>query len=326
MEMATLGKTGLQVSRLGAGLAEIGNLALSDADEAGRVLNTALDGGINFLDTAECYLISEELIGRTVAHRRSEYVLATKAGHVSGGYAGENWTGRTVADSIDRSLVRMKTDYLDLVQLHAYDLDGPPRDDVLEALMAAKDAGKTRFVGYSADNQHARWAIESGLFDTLQTVFSLLDQHARTRVFGLAEDKGVGIIVKRPIAAGMWGVDGVSRDYSGNDRLVKVLLPRGQAIAKMGPIPGAPDDRILLALGFVLAHPEVNSAIVGTRNPSHMASNIRMVENELPIPMEAVEELHRRYDLLGDDWLQVDTFQTQVEALAGPKVGGRTSS
>jgi len=111
MEMATLGRTGLKVSRLGAGLYEIGRL--TDVAAAGRLLNTTLDGGINFLDTAACYDNSEEWIGRTISHRRQEYILATKAGHVIGGYQGEEWTPKTITDSIDRSLVRMRTDYLD---------------------------------------------------------------------------------------------------------------------------------------------------------------------------------------------------------------------
>jgi aryl-alcohol dehydrogenase-like predicted oxidoreductase len=87
LKTTVLGKTGLKVSRLGAGLGEIG--LLSDASLAGQLLNLALDRGINFLDTAACYGKSEEWIGRTISHRRSEYILATKAGHVVEGLLGE---------------------------------------------------------------------------------------------------------------------------------------------------------------------------------------------------------------------------------------------
>ena len=300
MQMTTLGNTGLKVSRLGAGLAEIGEqLTLGDVAVAGRVLNAALDSGINFLDTAACYGISEELIGRTIAHRRSEYVLATKCGHVTGGYTGQPWTAQTVRDSIDRSLTRMKTDHLDLVQLHSCDVAVLERGDVIQALMEAREAGKTRFIGCSGDNEAAKWAIESGLFDTLQTSFNLVEQHARTRLFRLAEDKGMGIITKRPIANGVWGAERSPRSYADE------YFRRAQVMSQMGPIPGAPDDRILLAMGFVLAHPEVDTAIVGTRNPSHTLANIAMVENQLPIPTEAVEELHRRFDQVGQGWTQL---------------------
>ena len=94
MEMRELGRTGMNVSVLGLGLAEIPrhDYAYSDVEATARVLNNALDNGINFLDTAACYGETEEMMGRTVAGRRSEYYLATKAGHVTGGASGEPWT------------------------------------------------------------------------------------------------------------------------------------------------------------------------------------------------------------------------------------------
>ena len=177
MDMNILGNTGLQVSRLGIGLAEIGvQITHEEGSEAARVLNIALDNGINFLDTAGCYGISEELIGNSISHRRDEYILATKCGHATGDYQGESWTAQTIRDSVDRSLERMKTDYLDLVQLHSCSVDILKRGEVTEALLDAQRIGKTRFVGFSGDNESANWAIDSGLFDTLQTTFNLVDQ------------------------------------------------------------------------------------------------------------------------------------------------------
>jgi len=300
MRLATLGNTGLEISPLGAGLSEIGSdLTLDDVAEAGRVLNAALDGGINFLDTAACYGISEELVGLTIADRRDEYVLATKCGHVAGGYTGQPWTAQTVRDSIDRSLVRMKTDHLDLVQLHSCELSILERGEVIQALLQAREAGKTRYVGYSGDNEAAVWAVESGLFDTLQTSFNLVEQRARTRLFPQAEAKGMGIIVKRPIANAVWGATRSPRPYADG------YYRRAQVIAGMGPIPGAPDDPVLLAMGFTFAHPEVDTAIVGTRNPSHMLANIDLAEKGTWIPQEVVEELHRRFDQVGEQWAQL---------------------
>ena len=197
MQMTPLGETGLSVSRLGAGLARIGvELTMNDIKEAELVLNAALDEGINFLDTAACYDISEELVGHTVAHRRDEYILATKCGHVTGGASGTEWSTQTIQDSIDRSLERMKTDHLDIVQLHSCELDILERGEVVEALLNAKQSGKTRFVGYSGDNEAALWAVESGFFDTLQTSFNVVDQHARSKLFVPAKSKGMGIIIK----------------------------------------------------------------------------------------------------------------------------------
>lgn len=300
MEMRSLGNTGLKVSRLGAGLFQIGHeLTLTDGAEAARVLNAALDGGINFLDTSACYGISEELIGRAIAHRRQEYILATKCGHATGGYKGEEWTAQTIRDSIDRSLVRLKTDYLDLVQLHSCGAEVLERGEAIRVLLNAKDEGKTRYIGYSGDNDAALWAVDSGLFDTLQTSFNLVDQHARTRLFPQAKAKNMGIIVKRPIANGMWGASKSLSAYTDE------YFERAQIMAEISPMPGAPENRILLALGFTLYHDEVDVAIVGTSNLKHMRLNIACVENELPIALEAVEELHRRFARMGQQWIQM---------------------
>ena len=301
MESTTLGNTGLEVSRLGLGLAEIGSLSLNDLAQAASVLNQALDNGITFLDTAACYGSSEELVGNAVAHRRDEYVLATKCGHVSGEYEGQPWTADTVRDSIDRSLVRLKTDHLDLVQLHSCDMDTLKRGDATEALLRAKEAGKTRFVGYSGDNEEARWAVESGLFDTLQTSFNLVDQHARSKgLLDLAEERGMGVIAKRPIANGVWDTVASSRPYTDD------YFKRARVLAGMGRIKGAPGDGVLLALGFVLAHPSIGTAIVGTSNPDHLLTNIQSVESGITLRPDALEELYRRFDLVGGNWLQLE--------------------
>jgi aryl-alcohol dehydrogenase-like predicted oxidoreductase len=297
MQERTLGKTGLKVTRLGVGLAEIG----SGVDEAqvAQVLNHALDSGINFLDTSACYGDSEELIGRTVSQRRDEYVLATKCGHIAVGYEGQEWTAQTIQDSIDRSLKRLQTDHLDLVQLHTCGVDVLERGEVIQALQDAQRAGKTRFIGYSGDNEAAAWAIESGVFDTLQTSFNLVDQHARTRLFPKAQAKNMGIINKRPIANGAWGASKSPSGYA--DR----YFERAQVMQGMGPLPGSVEHRILLALGFTLAHDAVDTAIVGTQNREHMRMNIEWVNSKLPISPAIVEELHRRFDEIEEDWVQL---------------------
>lgn len=305
MEKTPLGKTGLEVSRLGVGLAEIGNeLSFEEAEQAASVLNAALDAGINFLDTAACYGISEELIGRTVSNRRDEFVLATKAGHVRGGYSGEPWSYATVRDSVDRSLKRLDTDYLDIVQLHSCGIDVLERGDCIRALQDAKAAGKVRHVSYSGDNESAHWAVDSGLFDTLQTSFNLTEQGARTSgLLEKAEARGMGVIIKRPIGGGTWARarrgEQTRRGYDSE------YLQRAQEMASDGPLPDEPGDPILLALGFTLAQPEVDVAIVGTKDPSHMQSNIKQVEEGLPISHAAVAELQKRWEAHGGSWRQL---------------------
>lgn len=300
MEQRTLGKTGLQVSRLGVGLAEIGfQLTFDEVEKAGKVLNTALDNGITFLDTAACYDISEELIGRTVSNRRNDFVLASKCGHVTGGYEGEAWTAQTVRDSIDRSLVRMKTEVIDLMQLHSCGVDVLEKGDVIEELQKAKQAGKVRYIGYSGDNESALWAVESGIFDTLQTSFNLTDQRAYTTgLLAKAQEKGMGIICKRPIGNGAWGVDKSPREYADE------YHRRASIMQQDGPLPNAPDNRIWLALGFTLAHDAVDTAIVGTQNPDHMRSNIDWLNSLPPLSEETVTALHERFKAHDDEWVQ----------------------
>ena len=297
MDKRQLGKTDMHVTRLGVGLSEIG-FGRVEEQTAADVLNTALDAGINFLDTAECYDVSEELVGKAVSHRRKDFFLATKTGHVAGGYVGEEWTAKTVRDSIDRSLKRMKTDYVDLVQLHSCSVEILEKGDVINVLQEAKQAGKTRYIGYSGDNAAATWAVESGLFDTMQTSFNLADQKARMGLFAKAKAKGMGIIVKRPIANGAWGAKASPSSYANS------YFERSQKMLALGDIPEAPDNRILMALGFTLAHDEVDVAIVGTKTPKYMQGNVEMIK-QLPISKTAISELYRRFEKLGKNWMQL---------------------
>ncbi len=307
MKTTTLGKTGLKAGVLGAGLAEIGfELSLSPADvkQAGDVLNRALDSGLTFLDTAACYKVSEELIGLTVSKRRSEFVLATKAGHASG-LPSDDWTYETVKASVERSLSRMKTDRLDIVQLHSCGIAVLERGDVIRALQEAKKAGKVRFLGYSGDNEAAHWAVKSGHFDTLQTSFNLADQHARTTgLFKEAESRGMGIIIKRPIAGGTWGAVRKGKQAQNVRGYDDTYFKRNTDMAAAGPIAGEPTDPVEFAMGFTFAHPEVDVAIVGTKNPAHMASNLGLINKGLNLGRPAVEEMHKRFDKLGKDWKQ----------------------
>lgn len=288
----------MQVTRLGFGLAEIGSADLKDTHPT-EVLNAALDAGINFLDTAACYGLSEELIGNAVSSRRDEYYLATKAGHLTGGYQGEEWSAQTIYDSIERSLRRLKTDRLDLVQLHSCSVDVLERGEAVEALQRAQQEGKTRYIGYSGDNEAAAWAVESGIFDTLQTSFNLVDQKARFSLLGKAKAQGVGVIIKRPIANSAWGADSSPSDYAAD------YFGRAQQMAAQTPLPGAPADRMALALGFTLSHDEVDVAIVGTKTPKYMRSNVALVAQGISLKNETLTELYHRFEAAGRDWEQL---------------------
>ena len=303
----TLGRTGLKVSRLGIGLAAISQETLEDIASVEKVLAAALDSGINFFDTAECYHDSEEMVGRTISARRDEFYLATKFGHSlseDGHDIVGAWSADAITASIDRSLKRLRTDHVDLLQLHTCDLDVLQKGEAIEAAQRARDAGKTRFIGYSGDNEPAMWAVESGLFDTLQTSFNLTDQRPRLGLLKAAKRQDMGVIIKRPIANGAWGsAANPTANLRWGPDYGDVYWRRGRAMTGMGPIENAPQDRIAMSLGFLFGHPEVDTAIVGTRNVSHLKSNIALVEASVSVPESVTAELYRRWDLLDDDWV-----------------------
>ena len=198
MEKRKLGKTDMVVTVLGYGGAEVG-FQNETVDTVTRLLNAALDAGLNTIDTAECYNASEELIGQAVSHRRSEYNLFTKCGHKSG-LDLPDCDPRMLEQSIDRSLARLRTDHVDLLQLHTCSEEMLRAGDVIAVAQKARDAGKCRYIGYSGDSMAAKYAVECGAFDTLQTSCSIADQECIDLTLPLAIERQVGVIVKRPPA------------------------------------------------------------------------------------------------------------------------------
>ena len=289
MERRTLGRTGLEVSALGFGGAEIGFQGASLADVE-RLLGSALDAGLNVIDTAECYANSEELIGQAVSRRRGDFHLFTKCGH-SAGLPYEDWDLKLLAESIDRSLQRLKTDRVDLVQLHTCSEEILRRGDVIAVLQKARDAGKTRLIGYSGDSQAAKYAIECGAFDTLQTSVSIADQEPITLTLPLALERGMGVIAKRPIANAIW----MREEDAASDTYGKRLQTLGYDFLKT-------DDAVSVALRFTLAQPAVATAIVGTRNPERWGQNARLLDAG-PLPASQVEAIRARWqEVAQPDW------------------------
>jgi len=311
MEMSYLGNTGLKISRLGIGLAEIGyqyNLSSENILEVSNLLNTAIDSGINFLDTSGCYGVSEELIGKTVSKRRGEYILATKCGHSPTRKPfekhPEDWLTSTVEQNINTSLKRLKTDYVDLLQIHSCSLEILKKGEIIEALQKIRDSGKTRFIGYSGDNEAANYAMSLGIFDTLQTSFSLVDQKARLDLFPDVQKNNTGLIIKRPIANASWRP--TKRPiYVIDDYYIDYYLDRANEMIELGPLVNEPENSIELALGFVLSHNLVDTSIVGTQNEKHLLNNIALVEKGIDLDKNLINELYARFDKLGDDWIQM---------------------
>src|SRR5262249_31777732 len=176
LEQRRLGRTDMVASVLGFGGSEIGYQGVSGRT-VGRLLGGALDAGLNVIDTAECYDESESLIGRAIGKRRAECYLFTKGGH-AGGWGRADWSATAILAGIERSLRRLATDHLDLVQLHSCTLAELKRGGAIEGLERARERGWVRYIGYSGDGEAARYAVECRRFDALQTSVSIADQEA----------------------------------------------------------------------------------------------------------------------------------------------------
>lgn len=241
-----LGKTGLRVTPIGYGAFKIGRnegikypagYALPSEAEVQRLLNGILDLGINLIDTAPAYGLSEERIGQAIGHRRREFVLSTKVGEsFEGGRSRYDFSAAAVRASVERSLRRLRTEVLDLVFIHS---DGRDvwimrQTDVVEALVDLKEAGKIRAVGLSGKTvEGAKAAVEWA--DALVVTLNANDR-SHEDVIAEAAQKGVGVIVKKGLASGH--------------------LDAAQAI------------------GYVLGHPGVSSLLVGSLSLEHMAANV----------------------------------------------------
>lgn len=274
MRQRTLGRTGLAVSELGFGAWEIGWTPVEEGKEIGRLLNRALDCGINFVDSSAAYRWSEELIARYIGHRRHEFIFATKCGSWRVQQADGEWvqtldySAAAIAPQIDRSLQRLKTDCIDLIQLHSPSYDDLVHEDGLDGLKKAQEQGKVRFIGISADGDAAVKAVEMGAFDSLQITYNIL-QCEPVSIIAAAREKGMGIIIKEPIASAMYER---SRPDGGQRDLWDVAQRRLGA-ETIGDLP-----RVEASLRWLLSNPDVHTAIVGTTNLDHLEANIASVE------------------------------------------------
>ena len=286
MEMTTLGRTGMQVTRLCFGAMTLGRWGNTDEGECIRMVHRALDGGINFIDTADVYGAgdSETILGKALAGRRDEVILATKVNHQFG--EGPNHSGnsrRWIARQIDGSLRRLKTDWIDLYQLHRPD----PSTDISESLGALTDlvrAGKVRSIGTSTFPAHeiveAHWAADRRALERPaceQAPYSLLVRGIEGDVLPVTQRYGMGAIIWSPLCAGwLTGLYRKGRELPPSQRGVLVpgrfdlSLPGNQAkfdaveqLALLAEEVGLTLPQ--LALGFILEHPGVTSAIIGPR-------------------------------------------------------------
>ena len=278
VEYRRLGRTDLQVSVVGFGGLSIG-LASTEQQRVTRLLNQALDNGLNMIDTAECYghpdkNHSEILIGNAIGSRRDEYVLGSKVGHENGHFGqGADWTSASIQRTIEQSLERLKTDHLDIVHLHGCTVEVLKAGEVIEALKQARDAGKIRFLGYSGSGERVRYAIETNEFDVVQLTLNVFEQNAIDDLLPLTQERDIGVIAKRPIGNAVWRFPerpewGWYAEYWDLIEPLDYPFFTGDALADPGPKGAAG-----MALRFVTSTPGLHTAIVGTTSPGRWTQN-----------------------------------------------------
>jgi aryl-alcohol dehydrogenase-like predicted oxidoreductase len=275
-------------------------------------LGAAHEAGINVLDTAAMYGDAEEKLGRLlVAGRRRKFLIFTKCGlHLPkltgflrrglrrarrsfGKMLGQppfEWHPSTLQSNIEESLRLLRTDCIDLVQLHSCSDEILKRGEVIQALLRAKDAGKVRFIGYSGDRSAALWAANSGCFHAVQVSVNVADQQALDDIIPKALTAGLGVIAKRPIANAVWRSAGRPQEQR-----LDVYWNR---MRSLGYRFSAAPDAIATALRFTL-QTGVHTAIVGTTSLEHLQSNI-----------EAIRDLRasdKQYEEIRGRWRQVAT-------------------
>lgn len=296
MDRTQLGSTGLTVTKLGFGAMEIrGTRVWSgrpiEEEEAGRLLNAVLDEGINFIDTSYDYGRSEELIGRYIGHRRSEYVLATKCGCtlVDCGDHDETphvWTRDNLLHNIETSLRRLKTDYVDLLQLHGPTFEQVHDGGLIETLKEIQAAGKARHIGISSYMPNLANHLRTPDYETYQIPYSALEREHEAWI-AKAASGGAGIIVRGGVGRGEPGAG-----LGAQDRW------RVWDEAKLDELLEEGETRTGFLIRFTLSLPELSTTIVGTMKPEHLAENVRYARRGA-LPADVYEEAKRRLDAAG---------------------------
>ena len=296
METRKFGKTDMEVSVLGFGGVEIGwnNEPL---EKVAELLNSALDAGLNVIDTAAAYRTSEELIGKAIGHRRKEYFLLTKCGAVDG-FTRYDWSKKGVLETIEQSLRKLRTDYLDIAQLHSCSAEILRQGDCIEGLQRAQEKGYARYIGYSGDREHAKYAVELDVFDSLQTSVSIADQAAIDGNIPLAADRDMGVIAKRPIANAVWRNSEKPEDAYHHEYWDRIQSLKYDFTGK------SIEEATATALRFTMTIPGVDTLIVGTTRPRRWEENARYVAegNLSDDEYEAIRERWR--EVATDAWVQ----------------------
>ena len=317
MKHRTLGSTGYQVSEIGFGAWAIGaDWGSVDDTTAMSALHAAVDAGVNFIDTADVYGDgrSERFVARLVRERTDvDLVVATKAGRRLDPHTADGYTGANIERFIDRSLTNLRTDTLDLVQLHCPPTDVYYRPELFEALDGIKEKGKIRHYGVSVERvEEAMKAIEYPGVETVQIIYNMFRQRPAERFFDLARTANVGIIVRVPLASGLLsGRMNADTVFAADDH--RAYNRHGEAFDVGETFAGVPfevglgavseltdvrpEDSTMaqFALRWILMSDAVSTAIPGAKNPEQAIANAE-VSDLRPIDGDAMGNVAEVYE------------------------------
>ncbi|WP_411099127.1 aldo/keto reductase [Streptomyces sp. x-45] len=301
MQYRTLGRTGVQVSSLALGAMNFGSIGRTTQEEATALVDAALEAGINLIDTADMYGggESEEMVGKAIAGRRDDIVLATKARMpMSNEPNHQGASRRWLVTELDNSLRRLGVDHVDLYQIHRWDPETSD-EETLSALTDLQRAGKIRYFGSSTYPAYriveAQWAAREhrlGRYVTEQPSYSVLQRGIESHVLPVTEQYGLGVLVWSPLASGwLSGAVRAGREITTHrsaflperfDTARPANRARLDAVEKLSAVADeAGLTLIQLALGFVTAHPAVTAALVGPRTLDHLHSQLAAADTVL---------------------------------------------
>ncbi len=301
MQYRTLGRTGVEVSTLVLGAMNFGSIARTTQDDVTAMVDAALEGGINLIDTADMYSQgeSEEMVGKAIAGRRDDIVLATKASMPMGEERNHRGSSRRwLVAELDNSLRRLGVDHVDLYQIHRWD-PNTSDEETLSALTDLQRAGKIRYFGSSTFPAYriveAEWAARENhlsRYVTEQPSYSILQRGIETHVLPVTEQYGLGVLVWSPLASGwLSGAVREGKEISTHRSTVRperfdLTIPSNRArLDAVERLAIVADEigltMVQLALGFVTAHPGVTSAVIGPRTMDHLQSQLAAADTAL---------------------------------------------
>ena len=317
MQYRELGRTGIRVSAIGFGGWAIGGSAEASGaplgwgrtsdDESLAAIRRARELGVTLYDTADSYGFgrSESLLGIVLSRYRQEVIIATKVGVVrtSSGNLQKDFSRQHIFHAVDGSLKRLRTDYIDLYQVHNPTIEELKREEIQDAMERLQDAGKIRFWGVSVSTpEEGIEIVQRGWAHALQVLYNVLNQAPAKVLNPLAKEKGYGIIARVPLASGLLtGKFRIDSLFASDDVRQNFLTPRRlqEAIERVDEVKsiigGATKNLSEGALRFVLADETVSSTIPGARNPRQVEMNVAAIEGTLP--PDIIEKLRTR---LGD--------------------------